>query len=377
MARKLNKSTKQILSVLFHLAVLGCMVLLYNAGVLIGKSLGWIEVPEKVGEASLVDFMNQEEKLSIEIDPELRKLVKSEGDSYIFRRDLKAPPHLKVVTKEVVKYNKVRVAGKSEFHDGSATISLREDEVMEYEMAGRAVRVTMQEKSKRRVLTAAEKLKQMKTDEVGDPDGKDGTGAGLAEIEDRLVGKAVQFNYDGRAWKSIPTKEFSTMAWGKSLEETLGETLVANGLLPRPRWFGTKPMKIGATTNLANESLVLAFDDTKKGSLEMVFKGMEGVHGHPCGVFEVEGAIIPDAVENQKGQTVVSEITIEKGRIWFSLLHPVVLRMDFDSIRSIESREGKNLIGQLQGEVEYKLHRDWKAVAPKPKAAPVQTPAKK
>ncbi len=130
------------------------------------------------------------------------------------------------------------------------------------------------------------------------------------------------------------------MAWGKSLEETLGETLVANGLLPRPRWFGTKPMKIGDTTNLANESLVLAFDDTKKGSLEMVFKGMEGVHGHPCGVFEVEGAIIPDEVENAKGQTVVSEITIEKGRIWFSLLHPVVLRMDLDTIRSIETQGG-------------------------------------
>ena len=127
-------------------------------------------------------------------------------------------------------------------------------------------------------------------------------------------------------------------------------------------------MKIGDPTRLANESLVLAFDDTKKGSLTMVFKGMEGVHGHPCGVFEVEGAIVPDVVENEKGQTIVSEITIEKGRIWFSLLHPVVLRMDFDTIQSVETREGRKLIGQLQGEVKYKLHRDWKAVVLQPKA---------
>ncbi len=69
----------------------------------------------------------------------------------------------------MVKYNKVSVAGKSEFHDGSATISLREDEVMEYEMVGRAVRVTMREKSKRRVLTAAESLKQMKTEKEWKP----------------------------------------------------------------------------------------------------------------------------------------------------------------------------------------------------------------
>ncbi len=374
MAGKLNKSTKQILSVLFHLFVLVCMVLLYDAGVLVGKKLGWIEVPKKVGEASHLDFMEHEETLTTEIDPELRKLVKKEGEGYVFRRDLKAPPHLKVVATEISKYKKVRVAGKSEFHDGSATISLREDEVMEYEMAGRAVRVTMREKSKRRVLSASEKLKLLKSEELTGkaPSGEPDDGPGLVEVVDRLVGKAVQFNYAGKEWKALPTKEFSTMAWGKNIEESLSGTLMANGLLPRPRWFGTKPMEIGATTKLANGSLILAFDDTKKGSLEMVFKGVEGVHGHPCGVFEVEGAIIPDMLENEKGQTIVSETTIEKGRIWFSLLHPIVFRMDLDTIQSIETREGSKLVGQLQGEVEYKRHLDWKAVAQQPKKAPVK-----
>jgi|TARA_B110000037_G_scaffold46432_1_gene56856 hypothetical protein len=273
-----------------------------------------------------------------------------------------------VVTTEVVKYKKVRVAGESEFHDVSATISLREDEVMEIEMAGRAVRVTMRDKSKQWVFSAAEKLELLKSGEKassGDPEQKS---AGLGKIVDRLVGKVLEFNYKGKVWKALPTKEFSTMVWGKNIEGTLGGTLVANGLLLRPRWFGKKPMKIGDPTRLANESLVLAFDDSKKGSLTMVFKGMEGVHGHSCGVFEVEGAIVPDVVENEKGQTIVSEITIEKGRIWFSLLHPVVLRMDFDTIQSVETREGRKLIGQLQGEVKYKLHRDWKAVLPQPKA---------
>ena len=382
MAGKLNKSTKQILSVLFHLVVLVCMVLLYDTGVLVGKKLGWIEVPKKEGEANHLDFMEHEETLSTEIDPELRKLVKKEGESYVFRRDLKAPPHLKVVVTEVSKYKKVRVAGISEFHDGSATISLREDEVMEYEMAGRAVRVTMRNKSKQRVLSASERMELMKSGEkpgkktgYGQPDEKIEEPDKIAEsgkIVDRLVGKAVQFNYDGRAWKTLPTKAFSTMAWGKNIEESLSGTLVANGLLPRPRWFGTKPMKFGDTTKLANESLILAFDDAKKGSLEMVFKGVEGVHGHPCGVFEVEGAIVPDVVDNEKGQTIVSEITIERGRIWFSLLHPVVLRMDFDTIQSIETRETRKLIGQLQGEVEYKRHLDWKAVAAQPRKAPVK-----
>ena len=42
--------------------------------------------------------------------------------------------------------------------------------------------------------------------------------------------------------------------------------------------------------------------------------------------------------------------------------------MDFDTIQSVETREGRKLIGQLQGEVKYKLHRDWKAVVLQPKA---------
>ena len=75
----MSKSVKQILSVLFYLAVLGCIVLLYDAGKLVAKKLGWIEVPEKVLGASFVNFMEEEDHLSLEIDPELQTLVKKKG----------------------------------------------------------------------------------------------------------------------------------------------------------------------------------------------------------------------------------------------------------------------------------------------------------
>ena len=197
-------------------------------------------------------------------------------------------------------------------------------------------------------------------------------------IVDDLVGKAVQFNFDGKEWKAIPTKEFKTMAWGKGLENQVGATLVENGLRPRPRWFGAGPMKAGDVTKLSSGSLDLAFDKVSGGSVEMKLKGLEGVHGHPCAVFEVTGSLVMAKEENDRGQITGGEATIEKGRIWCSLLYPIVLRGDLDLIVSIETREGAKLVNQLQGAMRETFHHDWKAVTAQPKQpAPPKAPSGK
>lgn len=70
--------------------------------------------------------------------------------------------------------------------------------------------------------------------------------------------------------------------------------------------------------------------------------------------------------ENAQGQTTGGEATIDKGRIWCSLLYPIVLRSDLDLIVSIQTREGAKLINQMQGSMRETSHRDWKAVTAKP-----------
>jgi hypothetical protein len=127
------------------------------------------------------------------------------------------------------------------------------------------------------------------------------------------VGKAVQFKYDGMAWKALITREFKTMAWGKGLEEEVGVHLLESSLLPRPRWFGEKPMKLGEVTKLSGKSLDLVFDGLAEGSAEMVLKGMEGVHGHPCAVFEVSGAFVERDKENDQ-KTIRVRPRLEKQR---------------------------------------------------------------
>lgn len=372
MAGKMGKSGKQFLSVLFHLAVLGGMVVTYDLCKGLAGKLGWINGSST--QTVEVDLMADDKELSTDVDPELQKLVDVSVEGYLFRRDIPFPPHIKVITTEVTKLKKVRFAGKSQFGEGSMVLSTRADKVMEYEMAGRAARITMKENTIERLISPSEKLEKLQAiaeakqkGEAPPPD-KD-------KIVDRLVGKAVQFSYDGKAWKVQQSKEFSTMAWGKELEDQVTSQLQANGLLSRSRWFGKDRMSPGSETKLSGKSMDLVFDDGEQGKLKMVFKGMEGVHGHPCGVFEVEGSRTFEKTDAE-GNIVKGEETVQGGKIWCSLLYPMVLRMDLDLIISHETRAKGKLIGQQQGDVSVKLHREWKPVVSEQKKTEASQPKK-
>lgn len=359
MAGKLGKSGKQFLSVLFHLAVLGGMVLTYDLTKGLAEKLGWLEGP--TSEALEVDIMKDDAELSVAVDPELKKLVDVSAEGYHFRRDIPFPPHIKVISTEVTKLKKVRFVGKSQFGEGPMVLSTRADEVMEYEMAGRAARITMKENTTRKLISPSEKLAKLEAIAEAQKNGE-ASPVDNDKIVDRLVGKAVQFNYDGKAWKTKQSKAFATMAWGKELEDQVTSVLQANGLLSRSRWFGKDRMSPGSETSLTGKSMDLVFDDGEEGKLEMVFKGMEGVHGHPCGVFEVTGSRTFEKIDAE-GNDVTGEETIQAGKVWCSLLFPMVLRMDLDLIISHETRAKGKLIGQQQGDVSLMLHREWKPVS--------------
>ena len=64
----MKKSQKQLLSFLFHIFVLACMVLAYDAGKGLAQKLGWIESEKKPAESTEIDLMAQEEKLGTEIE---------------------------------------------------------------------------------------------------------------------------------------------------------------------------------------------------------------------------------------------------------------------------------------------------------------------
>jgi len=375
MAGKLNKSTKQILSVLFHLAVLGCMVLIYDVGTLLAKKIGWMGGSEKTGDSMALNFMEKEKKLSTEIDPELQKLVVKKDGGYLFRADTAFPPHLKVIGTDITRFQEVNMAKRVGDESQHVKLTARLENVMEYELAGKSVRFTQVKDENHRKPSHNELMAKLKaSEEAVKAGGKPPEDPDL--IIGPLVGKVVQFSLVGKTWKANPTKEFKTMAWGKSLEPTVAEILVENGLVPKPRWFGSKPLPIGHKLKLSGSSLDLVFENAAKGSIDMEFKAVEGVHGHPCAVFDVSGSIVLEADTDDEGRTRTGEETIESGRVWVSLLYPVVMRADLQKVVSYETREKGKLVEQFQGKTEAYVHNDWKAVAPKPKA-PAKAPVKK
>ncbi len=370
MAGTLNKSTKQILSFLFHLAVLGGMVLLYDAGKAVAVKLGFIEMVEKKADgegSSLVNFMEEEKPLETAIDPALAKLVSKNKEGYLFRADIPFPPHLKVIVTEVTKLKKVRMAQRIGKETARTELTTRDDKVMEYEMAGKAVRFTKAKQVSERKLSDLERLQRLEAIAKAKEDGSEPPETRDRKI-DPLEGKAVQFNYDGKAWKAIPTKEFKTMAWGRGEEDRVAETLISNGLQPKPRWFGSKRIPLGHKVRLSGSSLDIVFEDVAKGHLDMEFKAVEGVHGHPCAAFDVTGSVELKPGTDDQGRATSGEATIEKGRIWFSLLYPVVLRMDLDRIVSYETRDKGQLIAQIQGKTSERIHSDWNAVTAESRA---------
>lgn len=367
MARKMKKGTAQFLSVLFHLVVLVGMVKLYDTGKALATKFGLIEgAGDKASEASIVNFMEDEPLMDTAMSPELAKLIDKNKEGYVFRANVPFPPHLRAIVTEIVKFKDVRMAKRVGVESANTKVSSRMDEVMEYEIAGNAVRFIKRQDLTQREKTAAERVEWLKVlaeaKEKGvepppDPD----------RIVGDLVGKAVQFNFEGGKWKLKQSGEFKTMAWGKGLEEDVSGILVSNGLRPKPSWFGKSRIPIGHKMKLSGSSLGIVFDNAAKGEVEMEFVAVEGVHGHPCAVFDVSGTIELAPTTDDEGRAKTGEETIDSGKIWFSLLYPVVLRAEFDSIVSYETREGGKLVEQFQGKANFHSHTDWKAVKAEPK----------
>jgi hypothetical protein len=110
----MKKYQKQLLSVLFHGAVLATMVLAYDTGMLIARKVGLMKGQgEDTTQSTGIELVEKEKEFSKEIDPALAQLVSREGDAYLFRRDMPFPPHLKVVSTNVTKYDKARKSSTS------------------------------------------------------------------------------------------------------------------------------------------------------------------------------------------------------------------------------------------------------------------------
>jgi hypothetical protein len=96
-----------------------------------------------------------------------------------------------------------------------------------------------------------------------------------------------------------------------------------------------------------------------KGKVQLLFEAEEAVGGHPCARFAVSGNYSAEDQAGEDGGKSDADVTISSGKIWFSLIHPLVLRRELDTIITV-STESDGVPTKIQGRAVVTTASEWK-----------------
>lgn len=276
-------------------------------------------------------------------DPTLQKLVDQTPEGVVFRKDLPFPGQIEVKT-----VRRQELSGR--FFEASAIeahaqiLKGTQTNVTQLERAGGQVRYTLvQSIFAEPVIEGADKSKQPVVKELAPPS------------------KPRLFRQSGATWKSDDSEGFRAAALSKQLSPVFDSLLVENTLAPRPLWFGKRRFKVGDQLAVSGKSLPMLLTGNAKGTLNLTLQSIEAVKGHPCGVFAVTGDFSRKQCADFEGNLTDEEVAIQSGKLWLSLIYPIILREETDTIQSTRSGGGGGLAARGQGSVKVSVIREWKA----------------
>lgn len=285
-----------------------------------------------------------------EISPELGSLVLREEDGVKFRRDLVFPARLEVRMMHKQEFGGVRGIEVSAFGKKSTVI----DQKTETEIVcskGPGLFDLSLDKAGRRIVEKDE-------EEAPDPETEKGRAS-------ELEGESLSFALLESGWRTrhaAGSVDFKKAVWADSLEGHVAQLMAEAGAHPRVQWFSSSRVwRTGDEIMLTGNALKIIEPFDVSGRLKLRFEGVEAVGGHPCGVFSVTGSMrVRDEVDVD-GSIRDADITVVSGRIWASLLHPVLLREEYDTVQTVVLREGKRggPESRLQGSIGVRKFRNW------------------
>jgi hypothetical protein len=341
-------------------------------------------------------------------DPRLQALVDQTPEGAVFRKDLPFPEQLQVKVERRLTFESTRFSAKSALGNQALAISGTRFFTTLYERAGDRVAVTMESagfaqpevepakggpgkggagKGGAGKGTQANGL-QAKLDESkgvqaemtqgkgapakGTPakgtaakGGQEATAAAatvpdeLTSIQE-LTGGKVSFLRQGKAWKAAHSSDFKRAVWGGNLEPHVGAICIDAGVLPRAYWFGKRRLKPGDTVPLAGAALPLLLGEGASGALELKLESFEASSGHPCGVFAVTGNYRAAAVPGPDGEVFDNDVSISSGKVWLSLIYPIVIREQLETVQTIVTGARRGPSSRIQGKVSVAVTREWK-----------------
>jgi hypothetical protein len=281
-------------------------------------------------------------------DPALGKLVDQTPDGVIFRKDLPFPKRVSVRTTRRQQWSG-RLYQPSEIGQRAENLN------------GTRLTVTRLERSADEIRHTLEQAGF----QIPSPDDPDSEGKTLADPLSAFTpaNSTVTLLKDGNNWKGAPDGGFRAATIARELTPVMDPLLVENALAPRSLWFSPKKrFKTGDTLTVAGSSLPMLVPGKAVGSLDLKLESIGAVDGHPCGVFAVIGHYQRTAFPDFEGAFTDEDVTIQSGKLWLSLIHPIILREELDTIQTLKSgsRGAQNV--RSQGTIKVSIKREWKAL---------------
>jgi hypothetical protein len=287
------------------------------------------------------------------VDPALQANVDSAGGTYRFRKDLPFPPAISIRMTTRIEFQNGRLFQQSALGKQAVPLNATIESVSRLEVSPE--RVTLTEEKAPHVV-----MERNKDGKPGDPPPSP-VEAGSQELD----GKVVSFDKVGEGWKmarSNGTQDFKCAMWGQSIERHLDNLLRDAGGLPSKMWFAARGrLAPGGVVNLRGDEVNMIGDGLATGKLKLVFESVGALNGHPCGIFQISGEVSEKSAPSFDGTLQDSESSITSGRVWLSLLYPVVLKQDLQMVLSTAVGQRSGAMMRTEGAVHATTELEWTA----------------
>jgi hypothetical protein len=278
------------------------------------------------------------------VDPELQKLVDQTDEGVIFRKDLPFPAHIQVNSSTTNQLN-LRVFEASAIERKSGMLNGVMESTEKIELAGDRLQYSPGEVR------------------ITDPTAKDSDGKPKEITGNPLKTAAPPRGFhrrDGK-WQADEGGGFAVAATSRDIAPFIDVLLRENALAPRPQWFAKRRVNLGAEIVLTGEALSMLVGGGATGTLNLKLESIGAVAGHPCGVFSVTGDYSRRQFPAFSGGFTDEDVTIQSGKVWLSLIHPLVLKWEMDTIQSFKTGEKGGQQLQAQGTSKVSTTLEWQA----------------
>lgn len=281
-----------------------------------------------------------------ETDQALSSLVDQTDEGLLFRKDLPFPSHLRVISRVERKMSgrviQTTETGQRKVQEVDGT------ETIVTELVRNKQQVTYTIKESGFALPGSEQQETTITNPFH---------------RQAALKESLTFVRGANGWQTGQKGDFRAMALTQDLAPVFEELLEEHALMPRPLWFSKRRIRPGDEIEVSGQVLPLLLAGDADGRLTLRLEEVDAVYGHPCGRFKMSGEYRRRGVPAFDGSKTDEEVAIESGRIWLSLIHPVILKQEWVAIQTFHPSEAGGPGGSGQGKIELSVEREWREIA--------------